>query len=358
MKKMIIALLAAFCLIFSFIAWKLETYQHAKVELDSNADFYLVYPGKIEAFQLSNDQPKLIHTQKMNSDNYFGSGKNHILDNQYLVFANDQQKFTNDNLVSIDFKTGEILRKPSKYATYISGTDGQHFYTAGPFHALSQFDNTFKLKNQLKLDDNFFPLPYVYADDTFIYLNGNQITTGQSDSQKNVLYIIDKTSFTTSDIVEYDKNLVTHEGLLAKDTLYLPITSHHALDYKDIETSYDILTFNTKTRTFSSISLSQPAPESIQPLKEDNLLFIEHESDWLSAISFTIYNTQTGQESYHRLDELNPRPYYIDHVRQLDGNRLLLILAGKALIYDWQAKKVLSQTILSEDYVSGVWVND
>nr|WP_255199032.1 hypothetical protein [Streptococcus suis] len=129
-------------------------------------------------------------------------------------------------------------------------------------------------------------------------------------------------------------------------------------EYTDIEQSSELLTFDTKTKTFSSVTLEHPSPSTLHALKDQKLLLIEHQNDMFSPISFTIYNTQTGQESYHRLDELNPRPYYIDHVRQLDGNRLLLILAGKALIYDWQAKKVLSQTILSENYVSGVWVND
>ncbi|HEM5054156.1 TPA: hypothetical protein U1397_001882 [Streptococcus suis] len=358
MKKLLICIVLLSCLVFPFIGWKLYAYQHNTITLTSEADFYLVYPGKVEAFQLNGQDPQLLHTQKMNSEGYFGSGKNYVIDNRYLVFANDQQKFINDNLISIDFKTGTVLRKPSQYSSYISGTDGQDFYTAGPYHILAQFDKQFETRQTHVLNDDFIPNDPVMVDQTSVYLTGFVKDFTQEGPEENVLIVFDKKDFSKQEVFKYDNTITTGEGLWVNGTIYLPNLGKKTSEYTEIEQSSELLTFDTKTKTFSSVTLEHPSPSTLHALKDQKLLLIEHQNSMFSPISFTIYNAQTGQESYHRLDELNPRPYYIDHVRQLDGNRLLLILAGKALIYDWQAKKVLSQTILSEDYVSGVWVND
>ncbi|HEL1633257.1 TPA: hypothetical protein TXL60_000585 [Streptococcus suis] len=358
MKKLLICIVLLSCLVFPFIGWKLYAYQHNAITLTSEADFYLVYPGKVEAFQLNGQEPELLHTQKMNSEGYFGSGENYVIDNRYLVFANDQQKFINDNLISIDFNTGTVLRKPSQYSSYISGTDGQDFYIAGPYHILAQFDRNFDTIQTHVLNDDFIPNAPVMVDQTSVYLTGFVKDFTQEGPEENVLIVFDKKDFSKQEVFKYDNTIATGEGLLVNGTIYLPNLGKKTSEYTDIEQSSELLTFDTKTKTFSSVTLEHPSPSTLHALKDQKLLLIEHQNGMFSPISFTIYNTQTGQESYHRLDELNPRPYYIDYVRQLDGNRLLLILAGKALIYDLQAKKVLSQTILSENYVSGVWVND
>ena len=76
-----------------------------------------------------------------------------------------------------------------------------------------------------------------------------------------------------------------------------------------------------------------------------------------SPISFTIYNTETGEQVFHSLKELNPRPHYLEHVRQMDNRRLMMILSDTLIIYNLQTKKITNKTTLSEDYVSGIWVN-
>jgi len=118
-----------------------------------------------------------------------------------------------------------------------------------------------------------------------------------------------------------------------------------------------LLTFDTSKRTFSSITLEHSSPSAIYPLKDKNLLFIEHTDYQFSPISFTIYNTETGEQVFHPLKELNPRPHYLEHVRQIDNRRLMMILSDTLIIYDLQTKKITNKTTLSGDYVSGVWVN-
>ncbi|MGB4962899.1 MAG: hypothetical protein WBO60_08350 [Streptococcus suis] len=41
----------------------------------------------------------------------------------------------------------------------------------------------------------------------------------------------------------------------------------------------------------------------------------------------------------------------------MDNRRLMMILSDTLIIYDLQTKKITNKTTLSEDYVSGVWVN-
>ena len=118
-----------------------------------------------------------------------------------------------------------------------------------------------------------------------------------------------------------------------------------------------LLTFDTSKRTFSSITLEHSSPSAIYPLKDKNLLFIEHTDYQFSPISFTIYNAETGEQVFHSLKELNPRPHYLEHVRQMNNRRLMMILSDTLIIYDLQTKKITNKTTLSEDYVSGVWVN-
>ncbi|HEM3725498.1 TPA: hypothetical protein U1D16_000885 [Streptococcus suis] len=357
MKKIIICIVLLSCLVFPFIGWKLYAYQHNAITLTSEADFYLVYPGKVEAFQLNGQEPQLLHTQKMNSEGYFGSGKNYILEDRYLVFANDQQKFINDNLISIDFNTGTVLRKPSKYSSYISGTDGQDFYTAGPYHHLVQFDKQFENIQTLVLNDDFIPNAPVMADQTSVYLTGIVKDFSQNGSEENVLVVFDKKDFSKQEVFEYDNTLATGEGLLVKEQIYLPSLGKKTSSYEEIQQSSELLTFDTKTKTFSSVTLEHPSPSTLHALKDENLLLIEHQNGMFSPISFTIYNTKTGEESYHTLKDLNPRPHYIDHIRQIDDQYLMIILANKLLIYDMEAQKIVSQTTLSEDYVSAVWLN-
>ncbi len=174
------------------------------------------------------------------------------------------------------------------------------------------------------------------VDQTSVYLTGFVKDFTQEGPEENVLIVFDKKDFSKQEVFKYDNTIVTGEGLWVNGTIYLPNLGKTS-EYTEIEQSSELLTFDTKQNIFVS-NFRTPSPSTLHALKDQKLLLIEHQNGMFSPISFTIYNTQTGQESYHRLDELNPRPYYIDHVRQLDGNRLLLILAGKALIYDWQAK--------------------
>ncbi|HFR3627819.1 TPA: hypothetical protein ACHVD0_001204 [Streptococcus suis] len=339
MKKIIICITLLSCLVFPFIGWKLYAYQHNKIQLTEKADFYLVYPGKVETFQLNRQDPKLLHSQQMNSQGYFGSGENYILEDRYLVFGNDHQKFIHDNLISIDFQDGTVLRKPSKHSTSISGTDGNHFYTAGAYHTLAQFDKQFESIQTLVLNDDFIPNDPVMVDQTSVYLTG---------------FVKD---FSKQEVFEYDNTIFTGPGILTKGTIYIPSFGKKALEYEDIQESNELLTFDTKTKTFSSVALEHPSPSTLHALKDENLLLIEHQNGMFSPLSFTIYNTQTGEQSYHTLKDLNPRPHYIDHIRQIDDKRLLIILANQLLIYDRKSQKIVSQTSLSEDYVSGVWIN-
>ncbi|HFI0936796.1 TPA: hypothetical protein ACGO17_001170 [Streptococcus suis] len=357
MKKIIICIALLSCLVFPFIGWKLYAYQHNKIGLTENADFYLVYPGKVEAFQLNGQEPELLHTQKMNSEGYFGSGENYVIDNRYLVFANDQQKFINDNLISIDFNTGTVLRKPSQYSSYISGTDGQDFYTAGPFHTLAQFDKQFETVQTHVLNDDFIPNAPVMTDQTSVYLTGFVKDFTQEGPEENVLIVFDKKDFSKQEVFKYDNTIATGEGLLLNGTIYLPNLGKKTSEYENIEQSSELLTFDTKTRTFSSITLEHPSPSTLHTLKDQKLLLIEHQNGMFSPLSFTIYNTQTGEQSYQTLKDLNPRPHYIDHIRQIDDKHLMIILANQLLIYDMKSQKIISQTTLSEDYVSGVWIN-
>ncbi|MDW8760164.1 hypothetical protein Q7W32_10095 [Streptococcus suis] len=357
MKKLIICIVLLSCLVFPFIGWKLYAYQHNTITLTSEADFYLVYPGKVETFQLNSQEPELLHTQKMNSEGYFGSGENYVLDNRYLVFANDQQKFINDNLISIDFNTGTVLRKPSQYSSYISGTDGQDFYTAGPDHTLAQFDKQFETRQTFVLNDDFIPSTPVMVDQTSVYLTGFVKDFTQEGPEENVLVVFDKKDFSKQEVFKYDNTIATGEGLLVNATIYLPNLGKKTSEYEDIEQSSELLTFDTRSKTFSSIKLEHPSPSTLHALKDEKLLLIEHQNGMFSPLSFTIYNTQTGEESYHTLKDLNPRPHYIDHIRQIDDQYLMIILANQLLIYDMKAQKVVSQTTLSEDYVSAVWIN-
>ncbi|HEM5142191.1 TPA: hypothetical protein U1272_001627 [Streptococcus suis] len=357
MKKIIICITLLSCLVFPFIGWKLYAYQHNKISLTENADFYLVYPGKVEAFQLNGQEPVLLHTQKMNSQGYFGSGKNYILEDRYLVFGNDHQKFIHDNLISIDFQDGTVLRKPSKHSTSISGTDGQSFYTAGAYHHLVQFDKQFEATQTLALNDDFILHAPVYVDDTSVYLTGVVRELNQDGTEENVLIMFDKKDFSKQEIFKYDNSIATGDGLLVNGTIYLTIFGKRAPEYEDGQVPNELLTFDTKTKTFSSVTLEHPSPSTLHTLKDQKLLLIEHQNGMFSPLSFTIYNTQTGEQSYHTLKDLNPRPHYIDHIRQIDDKRLMIILANQLLIYDMKSQKIVSQTTLSEDYVSGIWIN-
>ncbi|HEL1692535.1 TPA: hypothetical protein TXT45_001027 [Streptococcus suis] len=357
MKKIIICIVLLSCLVFPFIGWKLYAYQHNKISLTENADFYLVYPGKVEAFQLNGQEPVLLHTQKMNSQGYFGSGKNYILEDRYLVFGNDHQKFIHDNLISIDFQDGTVLRKPSKHSTSISGTDGQSFYTAGAYHHLVQFDKQFEATQTLALNDDFILHAPVYVDDTSVYLTGVVRELNQDGTEENVLIVFDKKDFSKQEIFKYDNSIATGDGLLVNGTIYLTIFGKRAPEYEDGQVPNELLTFDTKSKSFSSVTLEHPSPSTLHALKDESLLLIEHQNGMFSPFSFTIYNTQTGEQSYHTLKDLNPRPHYIDHIRQIDDKCLMIILANQLLIYDMEAKSIINQTTLSEDYVSGVWIN-
>ncbi|HEP1803785.1 TPA: hypothetical protein VB840_001228 [Streptococcus suis] len=357
MKKLLICIVLLSCLVFPFIGWKLYAYQHNKIQLTEKADFYLVYPSKVESFQLNGQEPVLLHTQKMNSEGYFGSGENYVIDNRYLVFANDQQKFINDNLISIDFNTGTVLRKPSKHSTSISGTDGQDFYTAGPFHTLAQFDKQFETRQTHVLNDDFIPNDPVMVDQTSVYLTGFVKDFTQEGPEENVLVVFDKKDFSKQEVFKYDNTIFTGPGILTKDTIYIPSFGKKAPEYEDGQVPNELLTFDTRSKTFSSIKLEHPSPSTLHALKDQNLLLIEHQNGMFSPLSFTIYNTQTGEQSYHTLKDLNPRPHYIDHIRQIDDKRLMIILANQLLIYDIKFEKIVSQSTLSEDYVSGVWIN-
>ncbi|HFU3984274.1 TPA: hypothetical protein ACGO2X_000532 [Streptococcus suis] len=357
MKKLIICIVLLSCLVFPFIGWKLYAYQHNKIQLTEKADFYLIYPGKVEAFQLNGQEPELIHTQKMSSESYFGSGENYILEDRYLVFGNDHQKFVHDNLISIDFTDGTVLRKPSKHSTSISGTDGKSFYTAGAYHTLAQFDKQFETSQTHILNDDFIPNAPVMADQTSVYLTGFVKDFSQNGSEENVIVMFDKKNFSKQEVFEYDNTIATGDGLLVNGTIYLPIFGKKAPEYEDGQVPSELLTFDTKTKTFSSVTLDHPSPNTLHALKDENLLLIEHQNGMFSPLSFTIYNTKTGEESYHTLKDLNPRPHYIDHIRQIDDQYLMIILANQLLIYDMKTQKIVSQTTLSEDYVSAVWIN-
>lgn len=139
MKKLIYLLSLITIFVLGFLGFKLLNYQQASIELQENATFYIISPDKIEAFQLSNGVPSLISSQDMEQENYFGSGRTSILQDRYLMFSNNEAKSISENIVSLDFQEGKITRSPTKYFSYINGSDQDYFYTLSA-NRLTAFD--------------------------------------------------------------------------------------------------------------------------------------------------------------------------------------------------------------------------
>ena len=84
--------------------------------------------------------------------------------------------------------------------------------------------------------------------------------------------------------------------LIAVNYIMIKIERRH-YDEKN-ERMSQLLTFDTSKRTFSSITLEHSSPSAIYPLKDKNLLFIEHTDYQFSPISFTITMQKLGNKFF------------------------------------------------------------
>lgn len=354
MKKIVVAIISLVILATSLIAWKLITYKNGEFQPNSQANFYIIYPGKIDSYKLETDQPILLESQALPEPDYLGSGTNFTLDNRHLLFSNYAHKYSNSNLVSIDFENGKILRQPSKYSTNISGTDGEFFYTASP-HGVAKFDKELKHLKDAKLPEYFNPNPTIMIDDNTIYLVGTENIPDNPDNWKQLLILVDKQTMTVSETIELDKTMGLHSGYLMNNILYLPIISYtsESLEYTQ---SQQVLTFNTQSKSIDLIELSNPSPAKMHSLDSDSHILIEHDGYTTNDIRFTIYDTKTGDESFHVFPDVNPSYLTVSHLQSLDDERLLFIVGDQLYLYNWKTKEVLNQMSLDSDYITGIWV--
>ncbi len=359
MKKFLIAFLTIFTLVVGFLTWKFLSYSHGKLELHQEASFYILYPDKVEAFQLDNGKPELLATQKMESDQYFGMGENHILHNRYLVYSNDGIKSLGENIVSIDFETGKITRQPSKYYSYITGADSHFLYTATSFRGITAFDSKAKQVKQATLPENFLIEPaLITSDDEPLFINGFEYTIGQPDkTRKNMLYVLDKDQLAVQEKIPYDNSAITSSGKLVDGVIYLPVRTY-APSADEEQPSYDLLTYDIQDKKWDELALTKPSPITIHAAYSDRYLLIEHDSGEEKEIRLTVLDLATGNQAFFAHPVLSSYYYSISDVRFLDEETLLIIYGDQLLIYNWKTAETLSQTILSSEYISGIWIQD
>lgn len=352
MKKIIAVILSLTLLAVGVIVWSLATVGKGQFQPEPQADFYLVYSGHIDSYELTGEKPNLLQSQKLPSQDYLGFGTNYCLENRYLVFANDHQKFTPNYLISLDFDSGKILRQPSKYSTYITGADEDSLYTAGAYGSLAEFNKELKLQDKTALPENFIPDPHILVTDDKIYIKGFENTI----PSKNVLLAIDKKDPSQTQSFYYQQEFNLHEGALLNQTIYLPVFSTSQAESDTGTPSNLLLTFDTQTESFGQIVLEQTSPTRVSLLGKGPHLLIEHDGYTTQDIRFTIYNTETKEESLH-VFPYTPSDYLtISHLEALDDERLLFIVGDQLYLYNWKTKKILSQTTLASDYLSGIWV--
>lgn len=357
MKKLVLLLIASCVLVFSLLGWKILSYEQGQIDLHPEADFYILYPDKVEAYQLKDYQPSLLSTQKMKSEQYLGSGRNHILQDRYLIYSNDGYKSFSENIVSIDFQTGNISRQPSSDYSYISGADAQHFYTAGSYHSLTMFDEKGKKVLQQKLDDHFIfqqgILPTSRGD---IYLNGYEYDPDKPGSRENMLYVLDKTDLAFKEKIPFDNHAIVESGLVVADTLYLPV-SYYFQEPDQMTPSYDILTYRPEDKAWGKIELSKPETFLIHTSFADRYLLIEHDGLNEKEVQFTVLDLETGNQAFLGLGTLGDQVGALSEIRFLDQHHLLFVYDDHLTIYNWQTAEIISQTTLSSDYISGIWIN-
>ncbi|HFU4451180.1 TPA: hypothetical protein ACGO97_001557 [Streptococcus suis] len=356
MKKLIYLLTLITMLVLGFIGFKLIHYHHASIDLKENAAFYIIYPDKIESFQLIKGVPSLTSTQDMGNEHYFGRGRNSILQDRYLMFSNNQAKSFSENIVSLDFQEGKISRSPSKYFSYINGSDQDYFYTLSA-NRLTAFDTNGNEVKHLELPKNFMSKPNIMTDrGDFLVVAGEEIVIDHPELAKNFLYIINKKEFKLTDKVEYDYSYRTYAGLMKNGMVYQPISTYYYGDEQQ-DISYDLLRFNPVSKEVDIINLSNPTPYQIHDLQSDKFILIEHDSYISQYPHFTLYDTETGQESYHPFPHLT-LPYGSSFMVQLlDAEQLLFIYGDQLLVYNFKTSTIVSQTSLSAEYISGLWVN-
>lgn len=355
MKKLIYLLTLITVLVLGFIGFKLLNYQQASIELQENATFYIIYPNKIESFQLINGVPSLISSQDMEQENYFGSGRTSILQDRYLMFSNNEAKSISENIVSLDFQEGKITRSPTKYFSYINGSDQDYFYTLSA-NRLTAFDTNGNEVKHLELPKNFMSMPNIMTDTgDFLVVAGEEIVVDHPELAKNFLYIINKKEFKLTDKVEYDYSYRTYAGLMKNGMVYQPISSYYYGDEQQ-DISYDLLRFHPVSKEVDIISLSNLTPYQIHDLQSDRLILIEHDSYISQYPHFTLYDTETGQESYHPFPNLT-LPYGASFkVQLLNAEQLLFIYGDQLLVYNFKTSTIVSQTSLSSENISGIWV--
>ncbi|MFH0384053.1 hypothetical protein ACHBIF_00505 [Streptococcus sp. A11] len=355
MKKILLVLALISTIAAGVLAWNFISYKHAHFKPDAQADFYLLYPGHIDSYKLNGDQPSLLASQELPSKDYLGSGPNFTLGKNTLVFSEAAFKYTSGNIVSLDFASGKINRQPSKYATVTSGSDGNYFYTAGISDKLVQFDAQLKPVKEVDLPKFFNPTGRINMDDKTIYLVGTEHNPDDPDNWKELLVLVDKETMKVSESLYFDRKMTVQDSYLMNGILYLPVIAYTAAN-GDMSESKHILTFDTSTKKFATIDIKQPAPARIHSLNSDTSFLIEHDGYITKDIRFTIYNTKTGDESFHVIPDANPNYLTITHLKVLDEERLVFIVGDQLYLYNWQTKQVLSQTPLASDYLSGIWV--
>lgn len=353
MKKIIILLSTVFLLVLGVISWKLLTSGHAKFELQDSASMYIIYPNQIETYQLEGNDLKLLNRQEMGGID-FPLGNSHKLQNRYLMLSSSAPKSYAENVTSLDFQTGTISQKATKFHDYITGSDEHHLYMAG--RHLTWFDTSGKEAGQLTLPEDFSTLPSIMTDSgDLLVLYGHRYVIDKPEETRAYYLIFDKKSEKIVDEIEVPLSHQVHQGILKNGLVYHPIFTYYHGNGQQ-ETSYDVQTFDPKTKEIGKIQLSHPHPSTIHNLGDKHLLLIEHDSYISKYPHFTLYNLETQEESYHAFPNLSDSDSPIKHIQLLDQERLLFTKDNQVIIYNFKHSEILKQTSLPSEYVAGVWL--
>lgn len=363
--------------IFLLLCWmlfRLISPQKQQFTVNQTADFYLVNSKSIQSYQLQNDQFQLTKTEDVSIAEdvnfWFPQGR---FDNRYLVFSsgNTRGKASTQNIVSLDFQTGDIRKTSTPFYAYSgAGVSDKFFYTGQTTTedgVLSMFDISGKLITQKTFSESTsFPIQF--------HGRGNRLYLGlgfHDESRQRPALVFD------AYLVELDENdqlkelsrtPLTSEGKIVEmltsseligDNYYSSVAYTRNTETFSKDPDNRILVMNLSSKEKHFIKLPEDNPNLLyKTLKEDRLI-VKHEADGNDRCALSIVNL--SDESSYLINVRKDLPDSTEEIIHIDTsltNKVLVVTNQHFLLYSLENGQLLTKTKLElkqNDFPIATW---
>ncbi|WP_162097582.1 hypothetical protein [Streptococcus ictaluri] len=337
--------------------------------LSSKADLYIVKRHSISGFKLTKQRAEQIVETKLPviKGQVNTAVPARTIANRYLLFSEEGPPLgIEGKVISIDFLEGKLRQfKTKDYAYSSSGASKSYYFSSkasseGTF--LAVFDKDLKQKDHFIFKDSLFINNFSISGQSLYFTSVKAVKGGYQPFLVNVTISPEgKLTLKSQEplLNDPDYNYSFGGSLLKQNDFYAVVNGVRHKTSKEKFPAKELFHYHLSSKKKELIPLSDIAPFTIFDLDKDYLA-IEHESNDLGKLGFSLFNTKDKSSFFVDLGQLGIpfKNHRIKDIRRYDDKSILILVGNTLLHYDILNRELQSSTQLShkENEALYIWV--